>query len=136
MVRFSDFVASRKRFYNLSRGLCISALKRCRKMKFRIHLHLTLISKIFMLSQLSDFVVCSTGLYIWSSGVNIYGLEYNEKLKFSSSDHINTILNIADETSEGFLRKNLVAVSFYFLNCAIHPYSSLISFPIIEIIQA
>ena len=33
-------------------------------MKFRTYVHLTLISKIFMLSQLSDFAVCSTGLNI------------------------------------------------------------------------
>ena len=38
-------------------------------------------------------------------------------------------------TREGFLRKNIVAVSF-FQNCAIHPYSSYISFPLNEIIQA
>ena len=39
------------------------------------------------------------------------------------------------KTREGFLRKNIVAVSF-FQNCAIHPYSSYISFPLNEIIQA
>ena len=33
--------------------------------------YLTLISKCFMMSRLSDFVVCSTNLYIWSSGINI-----------------------------------------------------------------
>ena len=38
-------------------------------MKFRTFLHLTLISKIFMISQLSDFVVCGSNLYLWSSGV-------------------------------------------------------------------
>ena len=32
MLHFNDFVAGRKRFYNLSRGLCISAAKHCRKM--------------------------------------------------------------------------------------------------------
>ena len=32
--------------FNLSRGLCISASKHCRKMKFRTYLVLTLISKI------------------------------------------------------------------------------------------
>ena len=38
-------------------------------------------------------------------------------------------------TREGFLRKNIVAVSF-FQNCAMHPYSQYISFPLNEIIQA
>ena len=41
----SDFVAGRKRFYNLSKDLCISASKHCRKMKFRTYLFLTLTSK-------------------------------------------------------------------------------------------
>ena len=36
----------------------------CRKKKFRTFLHLTLIGKILMMSQFSDFVVCSTNLYI------------------------------------------------------------------------
>ena len=31
MLHLSDFVAGRKRFYNLSRGLSISASKHCRK---------------------------------------------------------------------------------------------------------
>ena len=34
-----------------------------------------------------------------------------------------------------FLKKNIVAVSFL-QNCALHPYYSFISFPLIEIIQA
>ena len=34
-------------------------------------------------------------MHIWSSGVYIEGLEYNVKLKFSSSDRIKTILNTA-----------------------------------------
>ena len=38
-----------------------------------------------------------------------------------------------DLTREGFLRKNIVAVSF-FQNCAIHPYSLYISFQLNEII--
>ena len=49
----------------------ISFLEHCRKMKFRTFLYLTLISKNFMMSRFSDFVVCSTNLYIWSSGVYI-----------------------------------------------------------------
>ena len=46
MLRLNDFVVARKRFYNMSRGLCISASKHCRKMKFTTHIHLTLVSKI------------------------------------------------------------------------------------------
>ena len=42
----NDFVAARKRFYNLRRGLCISASQHCRKMKFRTHINLALVSKI------------------------------------------------------------------------------------------
>ena len=56
------FVTCRKRYYYQSRGVYISALEHCRKMKFRTYLRLTLISKFFMLSRLSDFVVCSTSL--------------------------------------------------------------------------
>ena len=60
-----------KRYYNQSgRGIYISVLEHCRERKFRTFLHLTPISKIFMMSQLSDFVVCSTNLYISSSGVS------------------------------------------------------------------
>ena len=44
-----------------------------------------------MLSRLSDFVVCSTSLYIGSSRVYIQGLEHDVKLKFSLADRINTI---------------------------------------------
>ena len=39
------------------------------------------------------------------------------------------------KTREGFLRKNIVAVSF-FQNCATHPYSTYIPCPLNEIIQA
>ena len=35
MLRLSDFVTCRKRYYNQSRGVYISALEECRKMKFR-----------------------------------------------------------------------------------------------------
>ena len=67
MLRLSDFVAGRKRFYNLSRGLCISASKHCGKMKFRTHIHLTLIKEnLFILSRLSDFVTCSERFNIQS----------------------------------------------------------------------
>ena len=52
-------------------GVYISVLENCRKRKFRTFFHLTLISKIFMMSWLSGFVVSSTNLYIWSSGVYI-----------------------------------------------------------------
>ena len=34
-----------------------------------------------MMSRFSDFVVCSTNHYIWSSGVYILGLEHHLKLK-------------------------------------------------------
>ena len=46
------YVAARKRFYNLSKGLFISVSKHCRKMKFRTHIHQTLISKIFNIVML------------------------------------------------------------------------------------
>ena len=36
-----------------------------------------------MLSWLSDFVVCSTSLYIWSCDVYIQGLEKKCEVKFS-----------------------------------------------------
>ena len=59
-VTLSNFVTCRKRCYNQSVGgglyLSFGAL------------HLTLISKIFKLLLLSDFVVCSTRLYVWSNG--------------------------------------------------------------------
>ena len=43
MLCLSDFVTCRKRYYNQSgRGVYISAMKHCRKMKFRTYLHLTL----------------------------------------------------------------------------------------------
>ena len=64
MIRMSAFVTCRKRYYNQSRGVYISALEHCIMMKFRTYLHLTLLSKILMLSWLSDFAVCSTGLFI------------------------------------------------------------------------
>ena len=50
-------------------GAYISVLEHCRKRKFRTFLHLTLIDKNFMMSRFSDFVMCSTNHYIWSSGV-------------------------------------------------------------------
>ena len=47
------------------------------------------------MSRFSDFVVCCTYLYIWSSGVYI-GLEHHLKLKYvNSSDHITQSFNIA-----------------------------------------
>ena len=42
------------------------------------------------MSQLSDFVVCSTNIYIWSSGVYITSFEVENQC-VNSSDHINTI---------------------------------------------
>ena len=41
--------------------------------------------------RFNDFVTCRKRYYNQSMGVYIYGLEYNVKLKFSSSDFINTI---------------------------------------------
>ena len=43
-------------------GVYVSVLELFRKRKFRTFLHLTQVSKIFMMSRLSDFVVCSTNL--------------------------------------------------------------------------
>ena len=62
MLCLCDFVTCRKRYYNQSRGVCISALKHCRKMKFRTYLLLTLISKIIYVVNIyvlimSNFVV-------------------------------------------------------------------------------
>ena len=51
-------------------GVYILVVEHCRKGKVRTSLHLTLTSKMFMLSQMSDFVVCSTDLYIWSRSVS------------------------------------------------------------------
>ena len=46
MLRLSDFVVGRQRFYNLSTGLCISASKHCRKMKLRTYVRLTILAKL------------------------------------------------------------------------------------------
>ena len=62
MLRLSNFVTCRKRYYNRSMGVYISALEHCRKIKLITYLLL------LMLSWLSDFVVCSKSLYILSSG--------------------------------------------------------------------
>ena len=95
MLRLSDFVTCRKRYYYKSgRGLCLSFGTLWEEAVYNIHLSDTN-RQIFMLSWLSDFVVSSTNLYIWSSGVYNLGLQHNLKLKFSvcenSSDNINTI---------------------------------------------
>ena len=66
MLCLSNFVTCRKRYYNQSGGGYISALEQCKKMKFRTYLHLTLITKCLCCYDLIDFLVCSTGLYIWS----------------------------------------------------------------------
>ena len=69
MLRLNDFVAARKRYYNLSRGLFISASKHCRKMKLRTHIHLTLVSKILLiLLCLSDFMTCRERFNVQSEG--------------------------------------------------------------------
>ena len=41
MLHFCDFVTCRKKYDNQSRGVYISALEHCIKMKFRTYLHLT-----------------------------------------------------------------------------------------------
>ena len=67
------------------------------------------------------------------NNVSIIGNQYFEH------DLLNEpcLYTVSIETREGFLRKNIVAVSF-FQNCAIHQYSlyMYISFPLNEIIQA
>ena len=89
MLRLSDFVICRKRYYNQSREVYMSALEHCRKMKFRTYLHLTLISKFLLLSWLSDSVVCSIKVFIFKI---VGSISNNVKLKFiSSSYHVNTI---------------------------------------------
>ena len=74
-------------------GVYISVLEHCRKRKFETFLHLTLINKIFMMSQLSDFVVCSTNLYIWSSGDYLrFITSFEVEIQYVNlSDRINTI---------------------------------------------
>ena len=47
MIRLSDFVTCIKRYYNQGRGVYISALEHCRKMKFSTYLLLRLIRNIF-----------------------------------------------------------------------------------------
>ena len=58
MLRLNDFVAARKRFYNLSMELFISASKHCRKMKFRTHSSNTSKQNLLILLCLSDFMTC------------------------------------------------------------------------------
>ena len=60
----SDFVTCGKDIIIRVGGVYISVLEHCRKMNFRTFLNLALISKFFMLSRLSDFVVCGTNLYL------------------------------------------------------------------------
>ena len=96
MLRLSDFVtySNEKDIIFRVGGVCISVLEHCRKSKFRTFLHLTLISKMFM-SRLSDFVVCTTNLYIWSSESisKVFRSSFEVKIQYvNSSDHINTIL--------------------------------------------
>ena len=74
-------------FYNIIirvEEVYISVFEHCRKRKFRTFLHLTLLSKFFILSQLSDFVECVVQVFIFG----ILGLEHNLKLKFSMSTHL------------------------------------------------
>ena len=68
MLRLSDFLARRKRFYNLRRGLCISASKQCRKMKFRTHSSDTSKKNLLILSRLSAYLTCSECFNIQNEG--------------------------------------------------------------------
>ena len=52
MLRLSDFVTCRKKYYN--RGVYISALEHCRKVKFRTYLLMTLLSKSFYVVTCND----------------------------------------------------------------------------------
>ena len=66
MLRLNDFVAARKIYY---RGLFISASKYCRKMKFRTHIYLTLVSKnLLILLCLIDFMTCRERFNVQSEG--------------------------------------------------------------------
>ena len=58
MLRLSDFTAGMKRFYNLSRRLCILARKHSRKKTFITHIHLTVERKVINIVTVSDFVTC------------------------------------------------------------------------------
>ena len=69
MLRLSDFVTCQKDITFKVGGVYISVLEHCRKRKFRTYLDTN--KQIFMMSRLSDVVVCSTNLYIWSSGIYI-----------------------------------------------------------------
>ena len=65
MLCLNDFVAARKRYYNLSRG----RISHCRKIKFRTHIHLTLVSKnLLILLCLSDFMTCRERFNVQSEG--------------------------------------------------------------------
>ena len=58
MLRLSNFVTCRKGYYNQSSWVCISALKHCRKMKFKTYLLLTLIRRInYVVTDECGFVV-------------------------------------------------------------------------------
>ena len=69
MLCLNDFVAGRKGFYNLSRGLCISASKHstCRKMKFRTPIHLTLVNRILLLVVKGLIFILSGPYLSWNT---------------------------------------------------------------------
>ena len=49
-----------------------------------------------MMSRFSDFVVCSTNHYIWSSGVYRFRTSFEVEIQFvNSSDRITQSFNIA-----------------------------------------
>ena len=83
--------------------------------------------------------IVGTGTTIIPGEQHEQQLSLPPNLLFKKSNPIGTRVSqkVKDKTREGFLRKNIVAVSF-FQNCAIHQYSlyMYISFPLNEIIQA
>ena len=77
----SDFVECRKRYNNQSRGVYISSLEHCRKMKFKIYLHLKIICKMFLCCDSLVILWCVVQyLYIWQ-----LCLKKTVTLMFSSS---------------------------------------------------
>ena len=69
MLCLIDFVAGRRRFYNLSMGLCIPASIHCRKTKLECICSVgTSKESLLILSRLSDFVTCSERFNIKSEG--------------------------------------------------------------------
>ena len=95
MLFFYDFVAARKRFYNLSRRLFISASKHCRKMNCRkiwnTHSSNTSKQNLLILLCLSDFMTCRKHFNVQSEGVDISALEHCRNMKFRTCLHLTLI---------------------------------------------